>query len=575
RLSARGDTLLLVSKAGERDAVYLFDVEKKKVAASVSLESTRIINSPSLSYDRERLVFSAIDYNGKTDLFLYTFATGEFRRLTDDYHDETHPDWHPDNRHVVFSSDRRDLEPGDRRAIYDLDVDSGEIRQVTRGEGKDIDPRYLRDGSGLLFSSDRSGVFDIYLLRDGSASRQTNVLGGAFDPCPTHSGDRFVISSYSGGTFHVYRKDVDTDRPGVPEVVDDRSDTPWTPARLDTARSYVDKDYRIRFGIDLIAAAFSVDPDYGYLGNGAQMFLTDIMGDHQIVLLFGSASDDFSDFWENLNVGVTYINRTRRVNYAYGAFHLASYIGSVYDMLRFERRYGVMGGLSYPFSKFRRVDLQTIFKYMERDDDITWLGQSEGKATLISNYLSFTDDNIVWGVGGPLNGHRANLTMGKTFDLSGGDYESRTLILDVRNYINFGKRIVFAQRFVNRNAWGSDIQLFYLGGAWDLRGYNFRQFAGKSTLLINNEIRFPLVDGLVLRFPFGSIEFPMFRGSLFLDAGKVNRFIMDSDWVGSLGAGIEMNLGYLPVMRVNFVRRTDFKTIDDDTRVDVFLGFNY
>jgi hypothetical protein len=36
-----------------------------------------------------------------------------------------------------------------------------------------------------------------------------------------------------------------------------------------------------------------------------------------------------------------------------------------------------------------------------------------------------------------------------------------------------------------------------------------------------------------------------------------------------------MNLGYLPVVRINFCKLTDFKEIDDDTRVDFFIGFNY
>ena len=119
------------------------------------------------------------------------------------------------------------------------------------------------------------------------------------------------------------------------------------------------------------------------------------------------------------------------------------------------------------------------------------------------------------------------------------------------------------------------LQLFYLGGSWDLRGYDFREFAGKRTLLVNTELRFPLIDRFVVKFPVGMIEFPLFRGSLFLDAGKVSGFIYDSDWRGSVGTGIEMNLGYLPVARVNFSRQTDFKTVSNDVHVDFFLGFNF
>ena len=311
------------------------------------------------------------------------------------------------------------------------------------------------------------------------------------------------------------------------------------------------------------------------MGNGAQLFLSDMLGDHQISILFGTSSDDFSNMFDNINLAVTYYNQTKRLNYGFGAFHLASYMGSIYDMLRFERRYGVIVGISYPFSKFMRVDFQTIFKKMSRDDDITSLGVFMGETNMITNFLSLTRDNIIWGTGGPVTGYRANLALGKSWDIDGSRYELTTAHLDVRYYLNFGPRVVLAQRFVSRNAWGSDVQLFYLGGSWDLRGYGYREFAGKKMLLYNAELRFPMLDRLLVNFPVGHIDFPMFRGALFVDAGTVSGFIYDPGWLGSLGAGVEMNLGYLPVMRINFSRRTDFKTIDPRTRIDVFIGFNF
>ncbi|MCX5752470.1 MAG: hypothetical protein NTW97_02355, partial [Candidatus Krumholzibacteria bacterium] len=70
-------------------------------------------------------------------------------------------------------------------------------------------------------------------------------------------------------------------------------------------------------------------------------------------------------------------------------------------------------------------------------------------------------------------------------------------------------------------------------------------------------------------------EFPLFRGSLFFDAGRVYGFLYDTEWLGSVGTGVEMNLGYLPVIRVNFSRLTDFKEISSDIHVDFFLGFNF
>ncbi|MBI4719686.1 MAG: hypothetical protein HY770_00295 [Chitinivibrionia bacterium] len=108
-----------------------------------------------------------------------------------------------------------------------------------------------------------------------------------------------------------------------------------------------------------------------------------------------------------------------------------------------------------------------------------------------------------------------------------------------------------------------------------MRGYDFREFAGKSTYLFNAELRFPLIDRFALSFPFGTIETPMIRGSLFFDAGRATRFIYDTGWLGAVGAGVGLNLGYAPVFRVNFTRATDFDIIENDTHVGLFIGYNY
>jgi hypothetical protein len=575
RISVKGDTLVFVSKVGARDAIYLYDIARKRVLKKIFTPHARILGSPALSPDGRSVAFSAIDGFGKSDLFTYDCASDSCERLTDDYFDDVSPDWHPAKSLLVFSSDRCGEKRENAYAIWTIDTKTHELVPLTGGGFRDVDPRWLPDGGGVIFSSDREGAPDIFTMRDGILSRQTRLLGGAFSPCPCDSGRSFLCASYGGGTYRIFRVPMKAEPPSclIPPPI--CSADGWEPRLPAGAAGIAKKEYRMKLGLDFIGATFSVDPDFGGAGNGAQLFFTDILGNHEFDILFGSASDNFDDFLQRLNVAVTYVNLSHRLNYALGAFHLSSYIGNSFDLLRYERRFGFLGGIIYPFSAFSRVSLSTVLRRMERNDDITSFGLLEGKSWLMSDFVSFTYDNIVWYVGGPLNGRRLNVAVGKTFDLRGSRYESTTLHVDARNYLTITDRVVFAQRFVSRNAWGSDLQLFFLGGSWDLRGYDFREFAGTRTLLVNSELRFPLIDRFVLKFPVGLIEFPLFRGSLFFDAGRVSGFIDDSDWLGSLGTGVEMNLGYLPVVRVNFSRITDFKTVDSDIHVDFFLGFNF
>jgi outer membrane protein assembly factor BamA len=224
------------------------------------------------------------------------------------------------------------------------------------------------------------------------------------------------------------------------------------------------------------------------------------------------------------------------------------------------------------------VQASLVGRYIELGDALSFVRGEANNSITASGFLSYVQDNTLWTIGGPLLGWRYYVTAGHTVDLRGRGFDNTLFQLDVRKYIKLSSRVVFAARYLTRNMWGGDEEVFYLGGPWSLRGYNYREFFGRRIQLVNTELRFPLLDGLNIILPFGPIEFPMFRGALFFDAGKAagNDFsLFDTEWLGSLGTGVEMNLGYAPVIRVNFTWQTDFDTIDPDTGFELFIGYNY
>jgi outer membrane protein assembly factor BamA len=335
------------------------------------------------------------------------------------------------------------------------------------------------------------------------------------------------------------------------------------------------RDYRPHFGIDIAGVGLAVDPDFGEVGNGGEIALSDVLGNHRIFVFLGNTSEGFDDFWRRLNVGLTYVNLSHRLNYAVSLFHLTSSWAEAFSLFRTERRYGGALGLRYPLSKFARLDGSIVLRRVERTLDVEGFDFDEGSSFLATTFLTYVSDRTLWTIGGPREGWRYYLTLGHTFDLQGRGFDSSTLHWDARIYLPLGKRLVWAQRFLTRSAWGADLQLFYLGGPWDLRGYSFRRFVGRTVVLYSTELRFPLLDRLALHFPFGKVEMPVMRGSLFFDAGRTSRFVADSGWVGALGFSAEMDLGYAPVLRLNFTRTTDFDTISDDFHVGLFIGYNY
>jgi outer membrane protein assembly factor BamA len=93
-------------------------------------------------------------------------------------------------------------------------------------------------------------------------------------------------------------------------------------------------------------------------------------------------------------------------------------------------------------------------------------------------------------------------------------------------------------------------------------------------VLASNELRFPLINRLVVGFPFGNIGMEGIRGALFFDAGNAwnGEF---GRMKGALGVGARVNFGYLTVLRFDWARRTDFRSLESKTRFDFFFGWNF
>jgi hemolysin activation/secretion protein len=125
-----------------------------------------------------------------------------------------------------------------------------------------------------------------------------------------------------------------------------------------------------------------------------------------------------------------------------------------------------------------------------------------------------------------------------------------------------------------------------LGGPHRLRGYPYYSLAGSRVLLLNQEFRFPILTGLALGFPIGTLRLPGIEGAFFADMGSswLEHQSADGLW-GSYGGSLRMSLGAPLVLRLDVGRRfakgsrppVIFKSDEKfrDMFVDFFIGFDY
>lgn len=132
-----------------------------------------------------------LDADGRNERDLYAALKG-----TQFYN----PRFSPDGREILFGIFNKGT-----RDIAIVSADGSGFRYLLETPNDERDVSWTRGGEGVLFSSDRTGVFDIYELdlRSGTITKRTNVVGGAFNPDQSEAG-ALVYSHYSGDGYGIF-----------------------------------------------------------------------------------------------------------------------------------------------------------------------------------------------------------------------------------------------------------------------------------------------------------------------------------------------------------------------------------
>ena len=573
--------LVFGSKSGENDALYLYDIKKRKVISKYYFDNLVGILSPAWSPDGLNIAFTGLSFSGYKDIYLFNSKTEVLTRLTDDAYDDIDPSWSPDGNFIAFSSDRTELGKQWAYNLFLINVNDGNISYLTYGKQRDAAPVFSPDGKHIAFTSDRDLSLNIYLIElNGQNYPQkeykiTSFANAAFDPEWTPEGG-LLFAVYENSRFQIrYLKDALKNKTKAQafQISSIRKNpVPWQFENLKAEFQIERLKYKTKYDLDIVQSQVSNDPIFGTTG-GAQVAFTDILGNNQYHFLIYNNARTASEFLRSFSLALTKVSLEKRMNYAYGLFRYVGRNYTIDEPFSYEDRVGGFLALSYPLSQFVRLEFSSSYSYSDKD----YLYRRR-VAYLTSNFISFTKDNSIWAGTGPVEGERIKITLGNTFDIKYSNVNYYTIIADYRKYFRLGLRSAYAMRFLYLQNKGLEARRFYLGGSWDLRGYGFWSIRGRQAVFTSHEIRFPFIDLLGIRFPFGTIGFPSIRGALFFDAGNA----WDGPWqwnqeglLGSFGLGLRMRLiGYL-VFRLDIGKRTDFTDIQDGIFTQFFFGWDF
>ncbi len=602
---SKSGQLIFVTQQGNQDALHVYDTKNEKIVTNYSFKDIVSIGSPSWSSDNKKIVFPGSDYGGRTDLYIFDIPSNDLKRLTNDYYDDRDPDFSPDGNFIVFSSDRTTYGNEKSYNLFLYNIKTGSIDYLTLGKQIDYSPHFSDDGKKIVFTSNANGPQNIWMIELGESlvsepvktgtnsisekiplnydnlemKQITSFITAAYDPkwCGK---DKIVFSTFEKGSINIkmlrnIQERYDSSK--ITKKVDlTKKEENWTADKIKSIPKKNSLTYEKRFSLDVATTALTVDPVFG-ANTGGIISLSDLLGNEKYYFLIFNNSNGDAEFWKSFNIAISKISTEKRMNYAYGVYHLSGrrYDLQDYNSSYYERLYGGYLSLSYPLSFFRRLDLTVGLAQSIRSYDFI----DNSRSLLLTNLISYVRDNTLWAYTGPLDGERLNLTLGYTTDIANSNINYYSFFFDYRKYLrvaNPSALALRAQLFLNE---GKEARRFFMGGSWSLRGWPINSIRGSKMWQANVEFRFPLLNIVAIRFPLGiGFDFPGIRGGVFFDVGKAwDNNYQNRITYGDFGVGVRMNALGLVVLRYDIGKRieNDFKQIQGDIFQQFYFGFDF
>jgi Tol biopolymer transport system component len=159
--SPDGRSIAFLSNKEGPEYLYTMDLATSAERVLVRHGNGTIMGNPSWAPGSDRLTFSS-NWRIGHQIYLFDLAKGEEQRLTQFRAGGCEPRFHPDGKHVMHVS-RGHL--SDKSRLVEKDLATGEQTVLVDWPALNYTPAYSPDASEIAFTSNISGVWQIYRQR--------------------------------------------------------------------------------------------------------------------------------------------------------------------------------------------------------------------------------------------------------------------------------------------------------------------------------------------------------------------------------------------------------------------------
>jgi hypothetical protein len=312
-----GDYVAFFGRTGKGRSLLLVSVLDGKIKKKIPIPLDQA-QAPALLPDGRHVLFAALK-EGVADIWKLDMETGEVENLTrDDYYDNN-PQVSPDGTLVVY-----ERHISGNRKIYAFPLDDPSRKtQLTFGPFDDTAPHFSADGKWVYYASDEDNdIFNVrgLNLETGVIEQYTDVFGGAMSPAPIHGPqgqNRLAFITYFKGEYKLHSegtgepdKEIDQEVRAASEgIVDFQPNITHDVIPENKRRKKLFEGLYLEGRPPINVGVTSSGDWYG----GTAVALTDVLGDQlftfQVLSIRSYRSYD-----------VRYANLSRRLQYGLGFF---------------------------------------------------------------------------------------------------------------------------------------------------------------------------------------------------------------------------------------------------------------
>jgi Tol biopolymer transport system component len=499
--SPDGQSIAFSGLDGGISDIYVWDVETGELAqltddkhadlqptwspdgSTIAFVSDRgpLTDFETLQYSKPQIAFLDVASREVTTLSLF----GEVKHIN--------PQYAPDGRSLYFISDQDGFSD-----IYQYTFASGDVRRITSLQTgvsgiTGISPAMsvARDAGTILFSVFDEFEFHVYSLQAGEADAGGEVISLSSSPQP----GRILPPQEPPRPGRIARYLEDPNMGLVP-----------TGTYLVENASAYDSSLSLDY-LGQPSVGIGTDRFGNYAAGGASAFFSDMLGNRSLGVMV-LAQGTFKD----IGGQVFYTNQAKRLNwgvnggrtpYVQGySFRSISPDGTQSVTQLIQRFYVSQANYmaAYPFSTTRRVEGNIgVQRYSFDLEERTYLYDPFGNfrgiqqnslptreaVNYASSSLALVGDNSLPGFTSPVAGRRYRLEVGQNIGIGENSESFTSVVVDVRRYMTPGKNITFAMRALHFGRYGADldtnrntatIQPYFLGYETFIRGYSYGSF---------------------------------------------------------------------------------------------------